>query len=309
MNEITLLDVTLRDGGYVNGHSWSRADAMTVVASCAAAQLSYSEVGYFRPARHEVDGPALPASCCPPDYLRALGEGNPGLTLVAMVHGRDVSLDDYRMLSELGIGMVRMPAQLGILPTLPRHVEAARNAGLRVTLNLIRVSELTTDEVVRAAKLAAECDVEAFYLADSNGGLFPDKVTELVRASMDAVGIPLGFHAHDGLSLAFINSLTAVKAGCTYLDASLAGMGKGGGNLSLELIVGYLISRRQAPLLMAPLVRAAETVLRPWKDGVAARCDSIASGLLDLNIDSIQAHLDSTNSRELVSIVDGLVPR
>jgi 4-hydroxy 2-oxovalerate aldolase len=309
VNEITLLDVTLRDGGYVNGHSWTRTDAMTVVAACEAAQLSYSEIGYFRPARHETDGAALPAACCPPDYVRALHEQSPSLTLIAMVHGRDVDLDDYRKLHDLGIGMVRMPAQLGILPTLPRHVEAAKNAGLRVTLNLIRVSELTTEEVVRAATLAEECGVEAFYLADSNGGLFPDKVTELVRASADAVGIPLGFHAHDGLSLAFINSLTALQAGCTYLDASLAGMGKGGGNLSLELIVGYLISRQQARHQMAPLVHAADTVLKPWKDGVAARCDSIASGLLDLNIDNIKAHLDSTNSRELVSIVDGLVPR
>jgi 4-hydroxy 2-oxovalerate aldolase len=309
VNEITLLDVTLRDGGYVNEHSWSRADAMTVLASCTAARLSYSEVGYFRPARHEVDGAARPASCCPPDYLRTLHEHHPELTLVAMVHSRDVALDDYRMLRELGVGMVRMPAQLALLPSLPRHVEAARNAGLRVTLNLIRVSELSTGEVVEAARLADECGAEAFYLADSNGGLFPDRVTELVRASAGAAGIPLGFHAHDGLSLAFINSLTALQAGCTYLDASLAGMGKGGGNLSLELIVGYLISRQQAPYRMAPLVRAADTVLKPWKHGVAARCDSMASGLLDLNIDSIKTHLDSTSSRELVSIVDGLVPR
>jgi 4-hydroxy 2-oxovalerate aldolase len=274
------------------------------VSACARAQIRYCEVGYFRP--HRQAGGLGPAACCPRDYIEELRTCGPDVTLVAMAHAHDVELDDYRVLRDSGVRIVRMPARLEVLKKLPEHVQAAREAGLRVTINLIRASEVTLEDVAAAARLAQECHAEAFYLADSNGSLFPDDVTTLIQTATDAADIPLGFHAHDGLSLAFINSLAALRAGCTYLDASLAGMGKGGGNLSLELIVGYLRSRENSPFAMVPLVKAADTVLRPWKNGVAARCESMASSLLNLNIDGIAEYKRADGTRELVSIVDSM---
>lgn len=304
-NGVTLLDVTLRDGGYVNGHAWTRADAAAVVAACVDARITYCEVGYFRPRRHESDGERLPAACCPPDYLAELRGRHSDITLVAMCHARDVNLNDYRMLTEMGVGLVRMPATMSLLPSLGKNVAAAKDAGLRVTINLIRVSEVALKDVVRAAELAEEFGADIFYVADSNGSMFPTDVRRIVAAASEVISIPLGFHAHDGLSLAFINSLTALEVGVRYLDASLAGMGKGGGNLSLELIVGYLRARTSAELSMAPLAHAAATVLQPWKGGVMARCESMASGLLDLNLDAIDA-LRGDEAKELVLLVDSL---
>jgi 4-hydroxy 2-oxovalerate aldolase len=304
-NSIVLLDVTLRDGGYVNEHSWSRDDALAIVTSCAEAKIPYCEVGYFRPRRHEADGDRTPTACCPPAYLTDLHDRCPGIVTVVMAHARDVELTDYQRLAELGVGMVRTPAQMHLLPSLERNVDAAKAAGLQVTLNLIRVSEVAPRDVANAARLATRFGADAFYLADSNGSLFPSDVSERVAAAAGETDLPLGFHAHDGLSLAFINSLTALEAGCKYLDASLGGMGKGGGNLSLELIVGYLRARVQAPLSMVPLARAAAQVLEPWKGGLKARNESIASGLLDLNLDSLQTLRDG-DVKELVSLVDAL---
>jgi 4-hydroxy 2-oxovalerate aldolase len=304
--DVTLVDVTLRDGGYVNQHLWTRSDAAAIVSAVAMARIPLCEIGYFRPRRHESDGARQAAACCPPDYVAELRAREPGLTLVAMVHTQDVTLADYELLHASGVSMVRYPARLDVFPQLPAHIEAARAAGLRVTVNLIRASEVTAADVADSARLARDCGAEAFYLADSNGSLFPDDVATLVGAAAAAARIELGFHAHDGLSLAFVNSLTAMRAGCTYLDASLAGMGKGGGNLPLELIVGYLRSRKVSPFVMTPLVQTAETVLKPWKNGVAARCESIASSLLNMNIDNIAEYRDANGVKELVSIVDNI---
>ena len=96
-----------------------------------------------------------------------------------------------------------------------------------------------------------------------------------------------------------------MDAGCRHLDASLGGLGKGGGNLSLELIVGYLRTRGQTEFSMAPLVPAAAAVLAPWKGGVLARCESIASGLLDLNLDNLQVR-QGTPAPDLFALVDAL---
>jgi 4-hydroxy 2-oxovalerate aldolase len=303
-DRITVLDVTLRDGGYVNGHSWSRRDAATVVEACAAAHVSYCEVGYFRPHR---EGPVdrWPAASCPPDYLRELSVLSGGMTLGVMAHARDVELADFARLAALGVGLVRLPAQAALLPKLAGHVEAAKAAGLLVSVNLIRVSEVATRDVSAAAASAARFGADVFYLADSNGSLFPDEVAERIRAAADGTDIALGFHAHDGLSLAFINSLAATEAGCSYLDASLGGLGKGGGNLALELVVGYLRKRGETGLSMAPLVPAAATVIEPWRGGVTARSESIATGLLDLNLDNIEA-LRGGSPAGLFELVDAL---
>jgi 4-hydroxy 2-oxovalerate aldolase len=304
--EVTLIDVTLRDGGYVNQHLWQRSDAVAVVRACAEAKVLQCEIGYFRPRRHAADGAHKPAACCPPDYVAELRDCVPGITLVAMAHAHDIDVSDYRALYDSGVRMVRMPARLEVLPNLPPHVAAARAAGLRVAVNLIRASEVSLDDVSAGARLAQECGADVFYIADSNGSLFPEDVARLVEAAAEGTQIPLGFHAHDDLSLAFSNSLTAMRAGCAYLDASLAGMGKGGGNLSLELLAGYLRSRNISPFAMAPLVQAAENILKPWKNGVSARCESIASGLLNMNIDAIANHRSSHGEEKLISIVDAL---
>jgi 4-hydroxy 2-oxovalerate aldolase len=302
MKEITLLDVTLRDGGYVNGHSWTRSRAQAVVAACDAAGVPYCEIGYFRPGRHETDGARLPAACCPPDYLDDLRTRFPGVALVVMVHPRDVSITDYRVVAELGVAVVRFPVRHDTLSTSEPHIAAAREAGLRVTLNLIRASEVEPGAVAEAAVAAESFGANVFYLADSNGSLFPAQVATLLTRVAETTGITLGFHAHDGLSLAFINSLTALDYGCRYLDASIGGVGKGGGNLALELIVGYLRTRQQAPFSMTPLAREAPTVISGAHRGQGARCESMVSGLLDLNLEDIQTAQNA--ARELVSLVD-----
>src|SRR5215472_1536678 len=105
---LVLIDVTLRDGGYVNHHSWSRSQARAIVAGCAKAGVPYSEVGYFRPGRHAERGDFLPAGCCPPGYLSELREVCAGVTLTVMAHARDVRLTDYQMLADCGVGLVRL---------------------------------------------------------------------------------------------------------------------------------------------------------------------------------------------------------
>ena len=61
------------------------------------------------------------------------------------------------------------------------------------------------------------------YIADSNGSLFPERVTEIFRELSNEVRMSLGFHAHDSLHLAFANSLAAIRAGGSMLDSSLGG--------------------------------------------------------------------------------------
>jgi 4-hydroxy 2-oxovalerate aldolase len=298
-----LLDVTLRDGGYVNQHSWTPSDAVGIVETAAEARLPGVEVGYLRPRRQEVDGHTHPSASCPESYLHDLRTAAGRTSLVVMAHQKDVVSADYRKVAACGVTMIRLPTTTSSIDGLPRHVDAIHDAGMQASVNIIRVSQLTDHQIGRASAAAHSAGADMTYLADSNGSLFPERVVELVRIVREQTDRAVGFHAHDGLSLAFGNSLAALDAGCTYVDASLGGMGKGGGNLSLELIGGYLRSHRGAGLRIAPLAHRTAELLDRWRPGAHSISESIVSGLLDLNLDDIAKARDQDH-RSLLTMLD-----
>ena len=46
--------------------------------------------------------------------------------------------------------------------------------------------------------------------------------------------------AHNNLQLAFTNTIKAIELGAYSVDATAFGMGRGGGNLPIELLLKYL---------------------------------------------------------------------
>ncbi|WP_255946203.1 hypothetical protein [Streptomyces odontomachi] len=309
-NKSTLLDVTLRDGGYVNKHSWTTEQAKRVVRSCAAAGIPLTEVGYLRPARHSTDGHTAPSASCPPRYLEALQAESgtareAGTGLVVMAHAKDATPSDLAGLARFGVRLVRMPVPPHKVAELDSYAAAVHEAGMRFAVNLIRISELTEPEILTAAEAAERISADLFYLADSNGSMFPDGVSRITRQVRETVSTTLGFHAHDGLSLGFANALAALDNGFDYIDASLCGMGKGGGNLALELIAAHLHFRRLCDVSVTPLVDAAVGLLTPWKgDQILSRCESIVSGILDLNIESLADLRSADPTSTLFTMLD-----
>jgi 4-hydroxy 2-oxovalerate aldolase len=65
-------------------------------------------------------------------------------------------------------------------------------------------------------------------------------VKERIGLLCSTLNIPVGFHAHNNLGCAVANSLEAVNAGATYIDACIRGFGAGAGNAPLELILPVL---------------------------------------------------------------------
>jgi 4-hydroxy 2-oxovalerate aldolase len=302
--EVFLLDVTIRDGGYVNGHTWTVEQAASVVRACRAAGVRSTEVGYLRPARHGVDSDATPSASCPPDYLDRLAEEAGDTQLTVMAHAKDVEPRDVAGLARRGVGMIRFPTRPDTVAQLRPLLDAAHAAGIGTAVNLIRVSELPEDVILRAAEAAELVAAGRFYLADSNGSMFPQDVAQLAARVRAAVDIALGFHGHDGISMAFANTLAAMASGFECIDASLAGLGKGGGNLRLELITSYLSARGRQSFSVAALMRAAGDLVTLAGGGdLRRRCESIVSGMLDLNIDAL-AQLRADEPEEIFALLD-----
>ncbi len=94
-----------------------------------------------------------------------------------------------------------------------------------------------------SAVLAAfEAGAEVVALCDTNGGMLPDWVGQIVTDVRAAVGPDaiLGIHAHNDSGCAVANSLAAVAAGCTHVQGTVNGYGERTGNADLLAVVANL---------------------------------------------------------------------
>jgi 4-hydroxy 2-oxovalerate aldolase len=298
-----VLDVTLRDGGYVNGWDFSTSDAIRIVSTLTKAGVPRIEVGYYRP-RLTARASGLPGPmCCCSDYLKALSKVRSKSSLTVMAHLSDIGEDDYKFLTDHGISFVRFVIPTQTIPPIEAHINAAHKAGLGCSINLIRLSERSLELIISSARRAEAMGADWLYTADSNGSMFPEQVALIFQELVREVRIPIGFHAHDSLRLAFANSLAALKMGGHMLDSSLGGMGKGAGNLVTELITSYFKRNYNAQFDVAQLTAITCETLSAWiSSDHHARCENALSALLDLNADDLKnvIHTAETTRRPLL---------
>ena len=94
----------------------------------------------------------------------------------------------------------------------------------------------------RAAVTAFEAGAEVVALCDTNGGMLPNWVGEIVAAVRETVGEGpiLGMHAHNDTGCAVANTLAAVDAGASHVQGTVNGYGERTGNADLITVVANL---------------------------------------------------------------------
>ena len=133
-------------------------------------------------------------------------------------------------------------------------VSRARAEGLRVRGYLSMCfgdpweGAVPAEQVVTAARRLRDLGCDAISLGDTIGVATPGQVADLVRRLV-AGGVPIGgigVHFHDTYGQALANTLTALQAGVTTVDASAGGLGgcpyarAATGNLATEDLVYML---------------------------------------------------------------------
>ncbi|WP_375003823.1 citramalate synthase [Aeromicrobium sp. CTD01-1L150] len=176
------------------------------------------------------------------------------VTLVAKSHDRHVELA-LRTTVEENLAMVRDTVQ---------HL---RSEGQRVFVDLEHFFNGYLDnrdyalEVVRAAD---EAGADVAVLCDTNGGMLPHQVSEIVADVLESTGARLGIHAHNDTGCAVANSMAAVLAGATHLQGCINGYGERTGNADLVTSIANLELKLDRPVLpegaLADATRIAHAV-------------------------------------------------
>ena len=105
--------------------------------------------------------------------------------------------------------------------------------------------------VAKVCREAIEAGATTINLPDTVGYCLPDEyasfLLEIQHLCPELEEVSLSVHCHNDLGLAVANSLAAVRAGATQIEATINGLGERAGNAALEEIVMAL---RVAPRLL-----------------------------------------------------------
>lgn len=258
MKDFKILDCTIRDGGHLN--DW-RFDPDCVKASYDAAVKSgvdYFEIGYRMPSTVANKGEF---AYCLDDFLKSLIP-NPveDCKIVLMI---DAGKSDQTLFvsctpAQTIVSGVRVAAYPYELEKAVLIVEALHGMGYEVFLNLMASSELAESHYDFLKAWQQKHILNAICFADSFGAFIPKDITRQI-GRLKACGYErIGFHGHNNLQMAFANTLQAISDGIKYVDASIYGMGRGSGNLPMEVLIGFMEKEGNTEHNTVPLLSVIE---------------------------------------------------
>lgn len=253
---VDILDCTLRDGGYVNGWDFSFEFGCGLYGRASEAGCKYVEIGYVG----EEGG--MWADCDVGLVEGVRGSCCGGARIAVMVNfGKSVVIPG-------GVDMVRLAVHKEDVEEGLRVCKGMRREGLEVAVNFMGISNYDEDEVGRLIELICKYreEIDYFYLADSYGSLLPREVRELVYKIKVRSSVKIGFHGHNNLQLALANSIEAMDMGVSILDGSVYGMGRGGGNLNLEVILGYMVREGRGEFKLEPILEFVDLGMREMRE-------------------------------------------
>jgi 4-hydroxy 2-oxovalerate aldolase len=234
----------LRDGGYHNNWDFPISIVKNYIESLTDLNVFGVELGFRTTLKSTHRGPFAYTTEATIDSLE-LPEKFLYAVMLNASELDDNSIGIKKQLNSLFIdsnntklNLIRIASHYNELPKSIIAAEELKSKGYQVAFNLMGINVEQSQELLENNNLSVLKDItEVFYLADSNGRLYPDQYAMLVKLFSDALRVPIGVHTHDNRGLALSNSLTAISNGASWVDATVTGMGRGPGNTKLESLI------------------------------------------------------------------------
>jgi 4-hydroxy 2-oxovalerate aldolase len=241
LKESVALDVTLRDGSFSVNFEWSESSIWSIVDSVVKLGIPFIELGFHGGIGSLLQEFTQSSSTITDNFplplAKELSDKYPHTNFVFMIHPIALDTLDYKEIKASGITLLRFIEQKDRVQ-LYRNIQEAKDAGLKISLNITSASQYPTEKLIQIASDHIESiSPNIVYIADTFGSFYPNDIKKIYGSisNKNLNGVKLGFHAHDNLSLAFANALSATESGVSYVDVSILGLGRGSGNLQSEL--------------------------------------------------------------------------
>jgi 4-hydroxy 2-oxovalerate aldolase len=237
--KVNIIDTTMRDGDHAVSHSFSPEEAANIARGLDRAGVHMIEAGH---------GDGLAGSSIQYGFSKYPEEELHKAIVAVLTQAKLCvlllpgigTIEELKLAHEIGARAARIATHCTEADIAEQHIGLAKQLGMMSIGALMMVHMISPDELAAQAKLMESYGADLVYYMDSAGALLPHQVKERIKTAREALKIPVGFHAHNNLSLAVANELVAIEAGADYVDGCLRGLGAGSGNAQLEVLVAVL---------------------------------------------------------------------
>lgn len=237
--EIIITEVALRDGSHAVRHQFTEQQVRDTVKGLDESNVPYIEVAHG----DGLGGSTIQYGHSLVDELKLIEAAVETATnsKVAVLSLPGIATkNEIKEVAKLGISMVRVATHVTEADVSLQHLNLTKELGLEAVGFLMMSHMADASKIVEQAKIMVNGGADIIYIVDSAGALLPSQVSERVSALKSELEVPIGFHAHNNLSLAVANSIAAIDAGATRIDGSIRCLGAGAGNTQTEVLVSVL---------------------------------------------------------------------
>lgn len=264
MNNVQVLDCTLRDGGYCNQWNFGYENTKKIIRGLVDANVEIIECGFI-------------TSCV--DYSKDITKytkieqisefvtnKKSNQIFVAMINYGEYDLNNVPDRKEEYIDGIRVAFHKKDMIDAIKYCDGLKKKGYMVFVQPMVSSGYSDLEFITLIGLVNEIVPYAFYIVDSFGNMKSKDLNRLFSIVEHNLlsGICIGFHSHNNLQLAYSNAITLIEKRTNrnlIVDCSIYGMGRGAGNLNTELFVDYLIQNYKKDYKIKPLLTVIDGVL------------------------------------------------
>lgn len=265
-----ILDCTLRDGGYYTNWDFSAKLVDEYILAMNALPVDYLEVGYRNNPSSEYLGKFGYSPVSELEHIRSISSKKIAIMLNEK-NTTQADLDKLLKPIQNSVDMVRLAVDPKNFDRAVKLAEAVKNMGFEVGFNTMYMSKWSKEYDGFLQKLSRINSIaDLFCMVDSFGGVTPEIVAEIYHEVKSVTTCPIGFHGHNNLQMGLINTITAKKLGVDFVDATVMGMGRGAGNLNIELLLTYLNSHEQLDVdfnVLGNLISSFSSLMEQYRWG------------------------------------------
>lgn len=253
MNNVQVLDCTLRDGGLgledaaVNNISsavFSLEDRQKITEILSKTNIDIIEIGSIELSDNDKSGYAIYRD------IKKISEKIPlaapsTSVYAALYRGPDTPIENIPKWDFGLCKAVRVIIRYSELKKSLEFCASLSEKGYMVFVQPMLTMRYTDEEIDLLISEANKMNAYALYFVDSYGYMNYENIERLFEKYNEKLSpdIRIGFHAHNNMNMAFANVLYLIehcKGRKIIIDSCIMGMGQGAGNLQTELLIGYL---------------------------------------------------------------------
>lgn len=251
MASVKIYDTTLRDGAQREGISFSVSDKLKITQQLDNLGLAYVEGGwpgsnpkdmeYFQRVKgmafKNVKVSAFGSTRRPnletafdPNIEELLKAGTPVVTLFGKTW-------DFHVSNILG---TTLQENLQMIGDSVRYFKQKNREVIYDAEHFFDGFKSNPGYALTTLGAAMDAGADVIVLCDTNGGVLPLELMDIIRQVQEKIRVPLGIHAHNDAGMAAANSVLAVQMGLYHVQGTMNGYGERCGNANLCSIIPNL---------------------------------------------------------------------